>query len=441
LSAHFALDLCAHDSGQSDRFGHGTVRWKRRRARGTTDNDRDMGYGLTNHLLGFCGGIFVACLFIAWRRLPLWSAVTIAFVRVFIPLLYFAWYYDGTWTFVDGVEYIDHGETLLDQGFSPLSILSRESRDTVHSMAGSEHILYDWWNLTTMWFFGVYYYVPVLINVLITFCSAHLLAQLLEELHFPASYQRTLQAFYLLHWDIIAWSSVLNLKDIVVQLMTIGFFLCSVRAVRRRSLQDALVCMMLIAGFQYLRFYVPFIIGASAATWMFLEWRDFRKYPLLAGGLVVGIWLLPARGYQLLESFSPFEICYGIGRFVLTPQPWDVEAEKSFLFLPATLHWLMILPATAGGLMLWLESRVTRVILVYTAILIVLYALAEEIQGPRQRLQLSFVFAWAQMHFLWRWTHAPASNVASPPAGARLRKPVRQVAISPPRRPAARTSA
>jgi hypothetical protein len=63
--------------------------------------------------------------------------------------------------------------------------------------------------------------------------------------------------------------------------------------------------------------------------------------------------------------------------------------------------------------MLWRDSRAARLILLYAIAMIAVYSLADEIQGVRQRAQVSFVFTWAQMHFLWRWIHTPASSAAS----------------------------
>jgi hypothetical protein len=369
-----------------------------------------MGYGLTNHLLALCGGVFGVSLLIASRRLPTSWAITLAAVRVFFPLIYFAWYFDGQWVVLDDLEYTNHGEILVEQGYTPLSLLHAESRETLHTLAGGRHILFSWWNLVVMWLFGAYYYVPVVVNISITFLCAHLIAELAAELRFSVPYQRMLHVFYLLHWDTIAWSSFVNLKDMIVQLMTVAFFLSAVRAARRRRWRDVAPCGLLILGFLHLRFYIPFAIGAAAAAWLFLEWRDVRKYPLLAGGLVVGLWLLPGRGYRLLESLAPFDCMYGIIRFALTPQPWSIQDSYSYLMLPATFHWLMFLPAMAGGLMLWRESHEMRLILLYSSLMIVFYSLADELQGARQRSQLSYVFAWAQMHFLWRWTHTTAQK-------------------------------
>lgn len=384
-----------------------------------------MGYGLTNHLLALSGLIFLCSAVIASRRLPVLYALPLAFIRSFLPLLYFAWYFDGQWTFLDDVTYFEHGEYLLSRGFSPLCIFTEEGRNAIHMLSGSSHILYSWWNLFTMWLAGVYYYVPVLLNVLLTFGSAHLFAQLLEEIGFSVPYQRTMQVCYLLHWDTIAWSSVANVKDPIVQLLTIGLFLCAVQFVRYRSWTKLASCCGIALVFGFLRFYVPFVVGSAAAAWVFLQWRDFRKFPLLAGGSLVGLWLLPGGILQFFDTYSPFDIAYGICRFALTPQPWNVADSYSFLLLPATFHWLMILPAFVGGVMLWRDSQAARFVLLYGMAIIAMYALAEEIQGVRQRAQVSFVFAWMQVHFLWRWIHTPASQTATAPMQSLRRVPMR----------------
>ena len=149
-------------------------------------------------------------------------------MRVVIVIGYFAWYYDGTWTTSDDVVYTAQGKTLIDRGETPLLIVTPGGVETLQSIAGSNHILYTWWTLTWMWLLGAQYYAPVVANVFLTFLSAHVLARLMRELGFSSSYRRAITAFYLLHWDTIAWSSFLSFKD------------CHVRACGEQTDRDQL---------------------------------------------------------------------------------------------------------------------------------------------------------------------------------------------------------
>jgi hypothetical protein len=71
------------------------------------------------------------------------------------------------------------------------------------------------------------------------------------------------------------------------------------------------------------------------------------------------------------------------------------------------LHWVFFLPALCGAAWLWRESRAARLALIYLACLVGLYAITEELLGPRQRFQVAFVFAWAQFHFAWHMRPQP----------------------------------
>ena len=134
-----------------------------------------MGYELTRELLQLGFGVFAACAWIAARRLSYSTAVLVAAIRTVIPVIYFAWYFDGSWTFIDDFMYFHQGQFLLDNGYTPLSALTPEGIETLKGLAGGDHILYIWWNFFMMWLFGVNYYAPVCINVVITFVSGSFL--------------------------------------------------------------------------------------------------------------------------------------------------------------------------------------------------------------------------------------------------------------------------
>jgi len=91
----------------------------------------------------------------------------------------------------------------------------------------------------------------------------------------------------------------------------------------------------------------------------------------------------------------------GIVHIILTPRPWGISPEYSFLTIAAVLHWLFLLPTVIGGGMLWRQSKEAALLIIYCLVLIVLYGSYAELQGPRHRLQLVFIIAWMQFHFFW----------------------------------------
>ncbi len=198
--------------------------------------------------------------------------------------------------------------------------------------------------------------------------------------------------------------------------------------------------------FYWIRFYVPVLMAGAVGLWMMWQWPDPRKFILLPLIVVAVNLPLPTLG-QYTDMLSAKTIVTDLARFSLTPLPWNVEAHYSFLVLPAILHLMMFVPAILGAWLLWRDVPGARLYLIYLAAAIALYSSADELLGPRQRVQVSFVFIWAQYHFIrnalqlphWQAV-VPAAAVARNPAVDRLdngsRVSVTAAMRRPPRIPA-----
>ena len=97
---------------------------------------------------------------------------------------------------------------------------------------------------------------------------------------------------------------------------------------------------------------------------------------------------------------------------LLTPQPWSVSPEYGFLLLPSMLHLLMLVPAVVGAMILWRDSPMLRLPIVYAVLVLVLFAAFPGQQGPRYRHQVVFVLVWAQFTFIWQLLRAAATDFA-----------------------------
>jgi hypothetical protein len=154
------------------------------------------------------------------------------------------------------------------------------------------------------------------------------------------------------------------------------------------------------AFFYWIRFYVPFVMLASSCVWMLSQWQDNRKYLVVPAALAGCQFVLPLL-YQW-QYMLDFSTAYsGMLRFALTPRPWGIEECYSFLLVPSLLHWIFCVPGLIGAWMLWQKSPVARLYLIHVAFVFLSYSVTKELLGPRQRLQVSFIIAWAQFHFLW----------------------------------------
>jgi hypothetical protein len=366
-------------------------------------------------LLAFCA--WGASALIAGRDMPLPLALVLAAVRVSVPVVYFALYFDATWNVGDDLVYAAHGRELLNCGYNPVTVLLHDhGRGYLQSLSQGHHVLYGWWNLLAMSFFGEHYYAPVFLNVVVTFIGGSLLARTVRQLGFSAGYSLGLQIFWLLHWDLIAWSSLLNIKDVLVQTLTIAILYCLVGFVVERKTRFLVGFLMIAQLFWWIRFYVPVIVLTAVMIWMLTQWNDSRKYLFVPLGAMAYYFVAPlisgAKDYWQFNT-----LFYGTVRFTLTPIPWNVEQVYEYLVIPTSLHWLSFIPAMIGAGFLWGESKYARLFFIYLACLVGLYAITEDLLGPRQRFQVAFLFAWAQFHFAWKMQ--PAWSDAAMPSAHR----------------------
>lgn len=351
-------------------------------------------------LLAFCA--WGASALIAGRDMPLPLSLLLATVRVSVPVVYFAWYFDATWNVGDDLVYAAHGRELLNCGYNPFTVLLHDhGRGYLQSLSQGHHVLYGWWNLLAMSLFGEHYYAPVFLNVVVTFVGGSLLARTVRQLGFSAGYCLGLQVFWLLHWDLIAWSSLLNIKDVLVQTLTIAIFFFLVSFILERKTRFLVGFLVVAQLFWWIRFYVPVIVLTAVMIWMLTQWNDSRKYLFIPLGALAFYFVAPMIG-GATDYWQFDSVFYGVVRFTLTPIPWNVEHVYEYLVIPTSLHWLTFIPALIGAGYLWGESKYARMFLIYLACLVGLYAVTEVLLGTRQRFQVAFLFAWAQFHFAWK---------------------------------------
>jgi hypothetical protein len=368
--------------------------------------------GLTGDLLLAALAIWIFSVWILSRDLPRGIAIAIATLKATLPILYFAYLYDGIWTFKDDWVYYYAGTMLLRAGYDPISILlSREGILQMGVLASGSHILYHWYNLLAQYLFGTYYYSPIFLNVGLTCIAGAFFYRIVLIAGVKKSYAQGLLIFFLLHWDVLAWSTLANLKDILVLTLTTGahYFVVCLLFVRERLLVKSIRLGGLFAflfAMLFIRFYLPVLTAITLGIWSLLRMRGWAKLvvPAFAAGIALYVQQTRMRiPHAFVGSlrFEPGAIVPGLIRFWLTPQPWSIAPSYSFLLVPSILHWLMFIPALIGGYRLWRQYPIAAYLLIYLMMTSLFYAVIEELQGPRTRVQLVFIIAWAQYHFLY----------------------------------------
>jgi hypothetical protein len=329
------------------------------------------------------------------------AAFVAAAIKGLLFIVYFGRLFDGTYTFLDDMTYLEGGGDILREGFDPSHLASQW--ELLVAIGGGDHVAYYVYNALAFQLFGEGYYAPVACNVLLTIAIAVLGARLAYiELALSRQQTRWLYFFLLLHPDILAWSTVLNGKDTlllllhVLMLQATAFYLHG--RIRAALLLGVPVCLLLT----FVRFYVPLFFVAALFASALLRQRG-RGYMIrvAAGAMMLGgatFWMTEQVDYALVVlSDTLVNPLYGFVRVLLTPIPFGTEKEYGFLDAPALLHWVLLPFAIYGAHKLWrMRTPFTRFLLAYLFAFVALYAVVGELQGPRHRVQLDFAIAVLQ---------------------------------------------
>ena len=378
--------------------------------------------GMTNDLLIIAFFVALVSSWVASRVVHWPRGILLAVIRVSVPLAYFAWFSNGTWMHQDDYGYMEQGLIALSAHHHPLLMPFDGGYDVLVSESGGFHILYGWWNMLSFWLFSDHYYAPVFMNVGLTFVGGYFLSKILALSGFTEAYRRWFYMFYLIHWDIITWSSFTNLKEVLVQTLTLLSLWLFLYLIKQQGLKKILLIIIWIASltvFFWLRFYVPLFILLAVGIWMLYE-----RY------LIMLIFVLPvaALGLIILYPFISDYIqyldftflIYGPVRTFLTPQPWNIQEEYGYLAIASIIHWVLAIPTLIGAFVLWKRYPSLRLLLIYSVTILALYSFFPAQQGPRHRVQVSPILALAQFFFLttlWapkllRFAHRPYTRVS-----------------------------
>ena len=349
-------------------------------------------------------GLFV--FWIASRDIPIVLALLVAILRVFIPFIYFAFFNDGTWNFLDDITYQLQGTIMLELGYDPISALIDENGlGELMGLSLGKHILYGWWNVLAQYLFGKHYFSSVYLNIALTFLIGNYLVRIAQLCGFSRAYSTKLLLFFLVHWELVPWSSMINLKDILIMFLTVMVFFSLLKIIEGK-IKYLILLSIPIYCFYWLRFYIPFMILFATLIWVVLFMEGRNKYFLLICVMFVVRIVMPSIQAGLEEQgdhLSPSLMGLIVGPFrmlSLTPQPWSIQPEFTFLFISSILNWIFFLPALIGGWNLWRQSKKASLLLVYLIISLMFYANFPGQDGPRHRVQLMFIIVWIEFHFL-----------------------------------------
>src|SRR5207245_6801811 len=115
--------------------------------------------------------------------------------------------FDGTFNFADDWVYVEIGRDLMESNVGLLNL--GENWGLLLSVGEGDHVLYYLYNAYAFRLFGVGYYAPIALNVVLTLFIAWFGTNLAtKELRIPS--RKAFFLFLLFHPDIFAWSTFIN---------------------------------------------------------------------------------------------------------------------------------------------------------------------------------------------------------------------------------------
>jgi hypothetical protein len=347
-------------------------------------------------MLGFAVSFLVT-------RKPHWS-LFVAGVKASLFIIYYGVLFDGTFSFLDDWTYLEHGKRLVDKGVSFANLFGHWPE--LSYVAGDRHFVYYLYNADSIRLLGSAYYAPVTLNIALTFVAAGFMAAAARGgLGFSSRLATGLFLFFVIHPDVLSWSTIMNGKDTLVLAGTaLAVYAVSLFG-RRRYVPAVLLGLAVGTVLFFTRFYVPLLLLAALFGATLLS---------PAGGRRPGLWLLVPAGLAavvsilgvdgLMDAYSRFQAdfvnpIYGIPRMLLTPIPFHTTEHYAFLDLPQVFHWAMLPALAYGAYRMWRLGTITaRFVVLYFLLMLGLYGMFGELQGPRHRYQFDGLIALFQFY-------------------------------------------
>ena len=237
---------------------------------------------------------------------------------------------------------------------------------------------------------------------------------LAELLGFSQRYSKGLAIFFMLHYEILSWSSFVNIKDNLVVVLEIMIFASLLKFLASFNVRALISGFLATIALISTRFYVIFLLLSNFVLTSFSFFNYKKSVLFLFIGSIASFYTLVDvfpnlfefdRALSAFSRYSSFDnpIFEGL-RFLLTPSPEvylsNMEPKYGFCYLALFLHHIF-LPLTMIGFIKLSKNRLFFPIALFLIQIVIFYALVPSSIGPRHRYQVVWIFVWCQFHALW----------------------------------------
>ncbi|CAG5006483.1 hypothetical protein DYBT9275_03828 [Dyadobacter sp. CECT 9275] len=260
------------------------------------------------------------------------------------------------------------------------------------------HFGYYIYNYISFWLWGPYYYSPVLTNILISTLTGTVFYKTLSLSQFNKRTVIFLYILFLLHWDVLTWSSFINLKDTLVLFLSVSSMYIMVRTkTKGLNIKYILLFLLILTCLFTIRFYFCFFLIVTSLLFFTITQLSKSQLPYIDFILKFSIFIVLPVGFYFtfialfstsIDNIGPrTNILFGFPRYILTPFPLNIEPDYSFIFISSILHWIF-LPTLPFGIFIFTKKHFYTLMpyLIMFLLLSTFYGSFAELQGPRHRV-------------------------------------------------------
>lgn len=305
----------------------------------------------------------------------------------------------------DDYNYYHESLSVFQKGHGNLwYIFTKQGHLEMILAAGGRHYGYYIYNYVSFVFFGPYYYSPVLLSVFVTLVTTTIIFKTLELVYTSRLFLVTFFIFYSCHWDVIAWSNFVNLKDNLVTLWTVTVMYIYVYFYHKGfSLWRFLLLVLIIFLFQFVRFYYSYFLVITGILYFSLTQLSKVKTNITDFLVKFSVLVILPIGFYntFISMYAPTieliggrtNVFIGSFRYFVTPFPLNVDPTYYFLTIASICHWLL-LPFLPIGFYYFLKKYFYELMpyLILFLMITIFYGSFDELQGPRHRVpQVVFI--------------------------------------------------
>lgn len=301
------------------------------------------------------GGIFTffICFLINNKIFLYHISFFVSFVKSFLPLFYFAFFYQGRFhLYSDDTKYLSFAKQFLNSIlYNDVSILSVDYRAVWHLITT---IFFS----ISLYIYGNNYWSPIYLSIIFSCLSGVVLYRFFRD-EIGDKYAKLVALFFLLGPYTIAWTSIVALREALVSFLLIIFIKHVWEIIERKRKFTIIFGILFILNFFCIfnvRFYLPIFVLLSAFIYFLMKKKAFelsfksilKKPKLIIASILIGgvTYLINlVGGVPVTELYSLAAIPGRFISLVFGPIPERLSNEYIFLLLPACVHLALFAPS------------------------------------------------------------------------------------------------